>query len=616
MLRAAVVVLSIALLPSLARAEGRIALLIGNQLYNPKVGPLKNPHDDVALVGAALRSLGFTVTELRDADYRSMDAAIKRHAAAVRREGQGTISLFYYSGHGAADPDTRTNYLIPTDVEEADDTDLWNYSLNLNKIVESLREQAPAATHYVVFDACRNELNLTRKGQKALADKGFVPLAYTPGVMVAYSTAPGKTAADTGSGGGPYAKVLAEELVKPGIEAMTMFRHVALRVNREIGQDPWMSASTLPEVYFAGAPAVGGTASASMSAAAEAWAAARETSDPTVLEAFIARFKDSFYADLARSRLKALTEQRDTMATPPTPPAPGRSSAGCVGVEITVGQNERRCFKPGAGKTEQFKDCPSCPEMVVVPSGHFTMGSPESEPEHVGFESPQHEVTIGKPFAVGRFAVTRGEFATFVKEAEHNTAGGCNTSGWFLYSDKSWRSPGFDQDDRHPVVCVNWGDARAFVVWLSKKTGKAYRLLSEAEREYVARAGTTTPFWWGSAITPKQANYDGSADPYTGGGSKGVYPKRTVAVDSFEANPWGLYDVHGNVWDLTEDCWNANYQGAPADGSAWTSGDCTKRMLRGGSWSDVPRGLRSAVRLWDFERNNKQGFRLARTLSP
>jgi uncharacterized caspase-like protein len=248
---AVVIVLLIVLFPAHAQAEARIALLIGNQAYNPKVGPLKNPHDDIALVGAALQSLGFTVTEVTDADYRSMDAAIKRHAATVRREGQGTISLLYYSGHGAADADTKTNYLIPVDVADADDADLWNYSLNLNNIIEGLRAQAPAATHYVVFDACRNELNLSRKGKKALTDKGFVPLAYTPGVMVAYATAPGQTAADTGGGGGPYAKALAEEIVKPGIEAMTMFRRVALRVNREIGQDPWMSASTLPEVYFA-----------------------------------------------------------------------------------------------------------------------------------------------------------------------------------------------------------------------------------------------------------------------------------------------------------------------------------------------------------------------------
>jgi uncharacterized caspase-like protein len=217
----ALMLVSISLAPP-GLAEHRIALLIGNQAYNPKVGPLRNPHEDVNLVGAALRTLGFTVSEVKDADYRSMDAAIKRHAAAVRREGPGTISLLYYSGHGAADPDTRTNYLIPVDVAEADDTDLWNVSLNLTNIVEGLRAQAPAATHDVIFDACRNELNLTRKGSKGLTEKGFVPIAYTPGVMVAYATAPGKTAADSGSGGGPYAKGLAEELVKPGIEAMTI----------------------------------------------------------------------------------------------------------------------------------------------------------------------------------------------------------------------------------------------------------------------------------------------------------------------------------------------------------------------------------------------------------
>jgi len=323
MLRAAAIVLFLALLPALARAEARVALLIGNQAYNHKVGPLNNPRDDIALVGAALKSLGFVVTEVTDADYRSMDAAIKRHAAAVRREGPGTISVLYYSGHGAADPDTKTNYLIPVDVAEADDADLWNVSLNLSNIVEGLRAQAPAATHYVIFDACRNELNLTHKGSKALTDKGFVPIAYTPGVMVAYATAPGKTAADSGSGGGPYAKALAEELVKPGVEALTMFRRVALRVNRDIGQDPWMSASTLPEVYFAGEPSTATpAASARLSEAAEAWDRTKDATSSVVLEAFIARYKDTFYAELARARIQLLERQRAAAVPPPAIAAP------------------------------------------------------------------------------------------------------------------------------------------------------------------------------------------------------------------------------------------------------------------------------------------------------
>ena len=124
---------------------------------------------------------------------------------------------------------------------------------------------------------------------------------------------------------------------------------------------------------------------------------------------------------------------------------------------------------------------------------------------------------------------------------------------------------------------------KAYAAWLSTKTGKSYRLLSETEREYVARAGTTTPFWWGSSITPKQANYYGSADPYEGGGSKGEYRQRTVAVDSFEPNPWGLYNVHGNVWEWTEDCWNESNNGNRGNGTAQTTGDCGRRVVRGGS---------------------------------
>ena len=151
------VTIALLLMPSAAcaQAEKRIALLIGNQGYSAKIGALKNPHADIGLVGTALRSLDFKVTEIKDADYKAVDTAIKRHIQAVRREGEGTISFVYYSGHGAADPDTKINYLIPVDVTSAEDESLWINSLNLNNIIENLREQAPAATHYVVFDACR-----------------------------------------------------------------------------------------------------------------------------------------------------------------------------------------------------------------------------------------------------------------------------------------------------------------------------------------------------------------------------------------------------------------------------------------------------------------------------
>ena len=160
--------------------------------------------------------------------------------------------------------------------------------------------------------------------------------------------------------------------------------------------------------------------------------------------------------------------------------------------------------QPGSGQS--FRDrlangqpCPTCPEMVVVPNGKLTMGSPESEPERDSDED-QVLVSIAKSFAVGKFAVTRGEFAAFIEETAYKTDNGCYTwSGTeWKQLDKSWRTPGFAQDDRNPVVCVNWNDAKAYAAWLSNKTGKTYRLLSEAEREYVTRAGTITPFWWGT----------------------------------------------------------------------------------------------------------------------
>ena len=178
----------------------------------------------------------------------------------------------------------------------------------------------------------------------------------------------------------------------------------------------------------------------------------------------------------------------------------------------------------------------------------------------------------------------------------------------------NWRNVGFAQADNHPVVCVSWNDAQAYIAWLNQTSGQTYRLLSEAEREYAARGGTQTAFWWGDSINAAQANYDGN---YSYNGSpKGEYRRATVPVNSFSPNPFDLYNVHGNVWEWVEDCWHDNYSGAPTDGSAWTTGDCRYRVLRGGSWYSFPPFLRSAYRYRHSPdiRNNDFGLRLARTL--
>lgn len=248
-----------------------------------------------------------------------------------------------------------------------------------------------------------------------------------------------------------------------------------------------------------------------------------------------------------------------------------------------------------------FRDCAACPEMVIVPSGSYTMGSPGSEEGREDDEGPRHVVRIDDRFAVGVYEVTFAQWDACAN------AGGC---GGYIPDDEGWGR------GNRPVINVNWQDALSYVRWLSGRTGETYRLLSESEWEYVARAGTTTSFHFGKTISTYQANYNGN---YTyGSGIKGVYRERTLAVGSFPSNAWGLHDVHGNVWEWVGDCWNASYGGAPSGGSAWESGDCSNRILRGGSWFSFPRLLRSAVRsrFSAEDRDDYIGFRVARTLTP
>ena len=240
--------------------------------------------------------------------------------------------------------------------------------------------------------------------------------------------------------------------------------------------------------------------------------------------------------------------------------------------------------------------------------------------EYTGWERPQHFVRMPS-FAAGRYAVTKGEFAAFVRSSGYRTEAeqgdGCwmwSGTEWKKDAAYNWRNVGFTQGDDHPVVCVTWNDAQAYIQWLNRISGKTYRLFSEAEREYAARGGTQTAFWWGDSITTSQANFNGNSS--YNGSPKGQYRQATVPVNSFSANPFGLYNVHGNVWEWTQDCWHETYAGAPTDGSAWTTG-CSGnyRVLRGGSLYYDPALLRSANRDRSYPgiRFNDFGFRLART---
>jgi len=268
-------------------------------------------------------------------------------------------------------------------------------------------------------------------------------------------------------------------------------------------------------------------------------------------------------------------------------------------------------------QTSIFRDCPVCPEMVVVRGGNFIMGSPAAEKSwavshgatigSVSDEAPQHVVSLTS-FAIAKYDVTRDEYAAFVRETGHPDGDGCGSNGfhWTKDPNRNWRNPGIAQKGRDPVVCVSWQDAQAYVQWLNHKTGGSYRLPSESEWEYAARAGAATPFWWGD----DDAGADAHAWYKSNSGGK------THPVGQKPPNRFGLYDMAGNVWQWTEDCYASTYAGAPADGSAnETPSDCM-RVDRGGSWDFKAWLLRSATR----ERNPADyrdavmGFRVAKTL--
>ncbi len=276
-----------------------------------------------------------------------------------------------------------------------------------------------------------------------------------------------------------------------------------------------------------------------------------------------------------------------------------------------------------------FRDCDLCPEMVVIPGGSFLMGSPDNERGRYDSEGPQHDVSLPS-FAIGRYEVTRGEFAHFVAETNH-AAGPCVY--WNVGFGDIRRGYDLDlhnpshkqkQTDKHPVTCVSWDDAQAYVDWLRRTTGKGYRLPSEAEWEYAARAGTRSRYVWGDDAslacnhanghdkTSKQSNAFNWEPLACSDGYAAAAP-----VGSLEANEFALFDMAGNLWEWVEDHYHRTYESAPTDGSAWLSPSHAARVLRGGSWENEPRDLRSARRIWSrpASRLNSNGFRVAMTLS-
>ncbi len=657
------------LLPLSTWAQKRMALVIGNGDYVHE-SRLNNPVNDVRLIARTLRGLGFSVDERFNLRQRDMVLAINRF---VRESAGADTALLYFAGHGMQPVEGGRNFLLPVDANIHHDDALDSDAVPAHRIVEQMeRASRPARLRLVVLDACRNnrQASRARSGVRGLArmDPGD---DYT---LIAFSTNDQSVALDGQGAHSPYAEALSRHLASASeLPVRRIFELTASDVRQATGQQQrprtygdldsrvgldgvvmgsgaaeMAAASTQPPIAVTGGVSLADLEREQQ--ARQAWAAWQQRMQADfdriagfqgaadlraqAWQRFIAAWGDDNPTSGDDERLREQAQQglaaaqREVQAR-----QEARASEQQQAREQSAAAHAAAARIPGT----VFQDCADCPEMVLLPPGSFQMGSPVSETGRQGHEGPVREVRIGYTLAVSRYEVTRREFGRFVSatgyrtEAENVSVQGCagwNGSDLSWVPGLNWRSPGLFQGDDHPVVCVSWNDAQAYLKWLNDSVpGRGYRLLNEAEWEYAARAGRGgSRYPWGDdADAREQCTWANGADQsakaqiswYQGRVANCIDGHAyTAPIGRFRANAFGLHDMHGNVWEWVQDVWHDSYAGAPTDGSArMTGGDQTRRVLRGGSWGYSSQSLRSASRngYGPGVRSDDTGFRIART---
>lgn len=604
------------LMPALAQPR-RIALVIGNGGYR-HAPVLPNAGNDAAALADLLRGLGFAVTLERDQTIAAMRGTLRDFSDSARG---AEIALFFFAGHGLqmGQRDRAENFLVPVDARLADARDVEDETVGLSRVLE-LMDGAQA--RLVILDACRDNPLLARMVQAGATrgirrGLGMIDATGAQGTLIAFSTAPGAVAADGSGRNSPFTAALLRHLPTPGLEIRGALTRVRAEVARETGNDqvPWSNDGLLNELFLAGrssppaSPAVAEAVAPSAAAIELAfWQSIGASLDPSDFEEYLRRYPAGSFAGLARNRLAALAPTAPAAGSLAVPAGPLPSATRAPAPAPPPPAPRPSQARPG----QRFRDCPECPEMVVIPPGRFVMGSPATERWRETDEGPQHPVTLANPVALGIGPVTVEEFLAFVQATRRRLTVACRR--WNIADDSfvptpglGWSNPGFPQGRDHPVVCVSWRDAQAYVHWLSERTGRRYRLPTEAEWEYAARAGTRTAWWWGDDEAA-QCRHANGIDQHVlqAVGSPGRYAfapcsdgfMHTSPVGRFAANAFGLHDMAGNVWQWVQDCHRPSYDGAPAMASvAVESRDCALRVLRGGAWTNAPRFLRSADRL-------------------
>ena len=551
----------LALVAGGAIAGQRVALVVGNGDY--KNAPrLTNAINDAQDIASRLEALHFRVVKVLDADRTGLERAIRDFAAALK---SADLGLFYYAGHGLQF--AGRNYIVPTDAELSAPESLDFEMLPLELVQRAM--EGAVATNVIIVDACRDS-PLARRLARSLGTRsaqlgrGLAPVESGVGTLISFSTQPGNVALDGQGRNSPFAAALIKQLEAPRDDLVTLLTRVRKDVIDATGgrQVPW-DASSLTAPIMLGDPGTPTSTSAPPAAT------------PAPLEESIA------------------TSSTASGSTPAA--AVGQARGECLKAgSVRVGTG-KTCLEAG----EVFNECGDsdwCPRMVVIAPGSFLMGASSGQPD----ERPVHKVTIRKAFAVGETELTFAQWDACVAD------GGC--SGELSSGDEGWGR------GNQPAVGIAWAGVKTYLDWLNKKLGLAgdqgYRLLSEAEWEYAARAGSTTAYSWGDKIGRDLANCDGCGSRWDN--------KRAAPVGSFQPNKFGLFDMHGNVWEWVEDCYLPDYSEGPATEAPRTTGDCSRHVQRGGATFFDPSYVTSAFRGYDAAegRSGNVGARIARTLAP
>lgn len=616
-----------------AIALERVALVVGNGQYDRASNVLINPPNDARAIAAKLEGLGVQVITAIDQDFAGMRRSLSAFGRALKDADAG---IFYYAGHGMEYDGT--NYLFPIDARLNTESDVHLDLISVDQVLQVMESEV--ATRLVFLDACRDNpmarsFNRDSSLSRSSGSGGLASVQASVGTFIAYATAPGQIAADGRGNNSPFTTAMLDQLDVPGLEISQLMRRVrnaVLDMTNDM-QVPWESSSLRgsPFIFNQQEP----KPSVQQGDDIATWMTIEKSDNPQDFRQFLEQFPNSSLSGFIRSRLNELTisqgapglEEDKTAITRPYRFAPEKTSPiqSTVAVaplkvgDLPVGESPLAgvagpgsVTKPVIGPVKPGQvlvDCEICPELVAVAPGKLIMGSPGNEPGRDADEGPVRGVALGKALAFGRLEVTFDQWDACV------AAGGCNG---YLPSDEGWGR------GNRPVINVNHEDARAYTAWLIQQTGKAYRLPSEAEWEYAARAGIMSATPW--SVSNQQACAFANIHDRSSEAANRVRwdafscddgTAQTAPAGAYLANGFGLHDMLGNVWEWTADCYSPNLDQVRGDGIATASADCAAYVLRGGGWRDRIDDIRLASRAKGrvSSRTSIDGFRVVRDLS-